>query len=261
MIKYGFLLWQVKLECGWAVCVGVWRALLVPLLLVTDGTDHQRSNISLLLLPLPLSPVCPFPHTVWLVLPRSKIRHFLPSCPQPSSCTQTHTAGQNRSCLSLSMYRFLFLSSPHFLSHLLLALSVFLVFILFIYFFPYPLPCSVTLVSPYSQVYAVETGDPPRWGNGPDLPSAWHVCLLRLQCRNVPLALVLWGWVSVVCQLEMTHSSCLGQKWICRYVSVFCLCCGPRWFAFGYAEQKRESWDNKVSSCLLGKHSFGGFAK
>lgn len=135
MIKYGFLLWQVKLECGWAVCVGVWRALLVPLLLVTDGTDHQKSNISLLLLALSLSPVCPFPHTVWLVLPRSKIRHFLPSCPHPSSCTQTHTAGQNRSCLSLSMYRFLFLSSPHFLSHLLLALSVFLVLFFLFFFF------------------------------------------------------------------------------------------------------------------------------
>lgn len=225
MIKYGFLLWQVKLECGWAVCVGVWRALLVPLLLVTDGTDHQRSNISLLLLALPLSPVCPLPHTVWLVLPRSKKRHFLPSCPHPSSCTQTHTAGQNRSCLSLSMYRFLFFFfiAPFSLSPTSRPLC-FSCFCFFFCFFPYPLPCSVTLVSPYSHVYAVETGDPPRWGNGPDLPSAWHVCLLRLQCRNVPLPLVLWGWVSVVCQLEMTHSSCLGQKWICRDVSV-CFAC------------------------------------
>lgn len=96
------------------------------------STDHQRSNISLLLLALPLSPVCPFPHTVWLVLPRSKKNGtFSPHVlTPPLACRHTRLSlppGQNRSCLSLRMYRSLFLSSPHFLSHLLLALSVFFV--------------------------------------------------------------------------------------------------------------------------------------
>lgn len=122
-----------------------------------------------------------------------------------------------------SFFFFFFFIAPFSLSPTSRPLC-FSCFCFFFVFSPYPLPCSVTLVSPYSHVYTVETGDPPRWGNGPDLPSAWHVCLLRLQCRNVPLPLVLWGWVSVVCQLEMTHSSCLGQKWICRDVSV-CFAC------------------------------------